>query len=78
MILNYVRPLLKENSHVLLKARACELISCYNYLEFPEEGVKDLAQLIYNCLLGGQPGDKDKEVYLKIYACHAFNSIMKY
>ncbi len=34
-----------------------------------------MAKLIYNCLL---VGNSEKEVFLKIFACHAFNSIMRY
>lgn len=59
----------------MIRARACELISRYNYLDFPEDQMTEMANLIYGCLLTGKG---DKETFLKIYACHAFNSIMKY
>lgn len=32
LILEYVRPLLKEDCHLLVRARACELIASYSYL----------------------------------------------
>ena len=51
------------------------MIASYHYLELPEDKVGDLALLVYSCLL---VGSTEKEIFLKIYACHAFNSIMKY
>jgi hypothetical protein len=75
LVLNYVKPLLGEQHHILLRARACELLSSYSYLELPEEQIKDLAGLVYSCLL---VGNSEKEVFLKVYACNAFNSLMKY
>ncbi len=75
LILNYVKPLLKDGNHILIRARSCELIARYSYLDFPEDQMTELATLIYSCLLAGKG---EKETFLKIYACHAFNSIMKY
>jgi hypothetical protein len=35
-----------------------------------------MAESIYTCFL--TPGKDEKELYLKIYACNAFNSLLKY
>ena len=75
LVLNYVKPLLAEGNHIMVRARSCELISCYNYLDFPQEQIGDVASQIYNCLL---VGNSEKEIFLKIYACNAFNSLMRY
>lgn len=53
LILNYVKPLLGGEHHIMLRARSCELIASYNYLDLPEDQITALAQLIYNCLLAG-------------------------
>ena len=53
LVLNYVKPLLSSENHIMIRARSCELISSYDYLDFPEEHITDIASLIYNCLLVG-------------------------
>lgn len=75
LITSYVKPLLKEDNHLLVRARACQLLASYNYLELPEDSLIDIATLTYNCLL---VGNSEKENFLKIYACNAFNSLLKY
>jgi hypothetical protein len=75
LIVNYVRPLLGADQPVLVRMRACSLLASYNYLDLPEGVLVELATSVYNCLLasGGE-----KEAYLRIYACNAFNGLLKY
>ena len=75
LVLSYVKPLLSSEHHILVRARACELISYYSYLELPEEHLTLLAESIYGCMM---VGNTEKETFLKIYACNAFNTLMKY
>jgi hypothetical protein len=75
LIVSYVKPLLRDDQHLLVRMRACNLLASYNYLELPEEHLLDLATAVYNCLL---VGNSEKEVFLKINACNAFNSVLKY
>jgi hypothetical protein len=51
LIVNFVKPLLREDQHVLVRMRACHLLASYNYLELPEEHLVELATAVYNCLL---------------------------
>jgi len=51
LLLNYVQPLLKDDQHILIRARGCQMIASYHYLELPETQIKDMAMLIYGCLL---------------------------
>jgi hypothetical protein len=44
-------------------------------LDLPQENITDLAGLIYSCMLVGK---SEQEIFLKIYAVNAFNSLMKY
>ena len=75
LIQSYVKPLLAEGNHLMIRARACELINHYSYLDLPEENITDLAGLVYSCMLVGK---SEQETFLKIYAVNAFNSLMKY
>ena len=75
LITAYVRPLLKEENHLLVRARACQLLASYNYLDLPEESLVEIATLVYNCLL---VGSSEKENFLKVYACNAFNGLLKH
>ncbi len=75
LIVNYVRPLLAADQPILVRMRACHLLASYNYLDLPEEVLVELATSVYNCLL---VGGGEKENYLRIYACNAFNGLLKY
>jgi hypothetical protein len=35
LLLNYIRPLLRDEQPVLIRARACQMIASYHYLELP-------------------------------------------
>lgn len=58
-----------------MRARACNLIASYNDIDLPEDNLSEISMLVYNCLL---VGDAEKETFLKVYACNAFNSLLKY
>ncbi len=75
LIVENVKPLLDEKHHIFVRMRACQLIASYNHLQLPKEHLTDIAAGIYNCLL---VGNSEKQTFLKIYACNAFNSILKY
>lgn len=75
LIVSEVRPLLRDDQHLLVRMRACQLLASYNYLDLPEEHLVELATSVYTCLLVG-PGEK--QAFLKIHACNAFNSLLKY
>lgn len=53
LITSYVKPLLKDDNHLLVRGRACQLLASYNYLELPEDSLIEIATLTYNCLLVG-------------------------
>ena len=53
LVLNYVKPLLGDENHILMRARSCELISSYIYLDLPEENIVSVAELIYGCMMVG-------------------------
>lgn len=72
-IISYILPILSGNSSSLLKARGCEVISSYPYLNLPAENLQSIFQFIYSCLT------ENKEPYLNIYALEAFTHlIVKY
>jgi len=51
LIIEFVKPLLKESNHIMLRARACQLLASYNYLDLPQEHLSEIAQDVYNCML---------------------------
>lgn len=75
LIVTFAGPLLRGEQPTLVRARACQLLASYCELELPGECLLELAEGVYACLLteGG-----DSEVFLRIYACNAFNSLLKY
>lgn len=53
MIGTEIKNLLNPDNHVLVRARACNLIASYNDIDLPEEHLSDISMLVYNCLLVG-------------------------
>jgi len=54
MISTEIKNLLTPDHHVLVRARACNLIASYNDIELPEENLNEISLLVYNCLLVGE------------------------
>lgn len=69
-ISSYILPILSGNSNIVLKSRGCEIISCYKYVEIPEENLQQIFQFLYTCLT------EVKEPYLNIYALEAFTQLI--
>ena len=53
LVLTYAKPLLSNEHHIMIRARSCELISSYSYLDLPEEHIVSIAELIYGCMMSG-------------------------
>lgn len=76
-LVTVVKPLLQEGQHPMLRARACALIQSYSYLDFPQDQPVEFAAAIYSCLTS-EVADSSLASILRVSACHAFNSLLKY
>lgn len=70
-IISYILPLLSDpQNSTIMKARGCEIISCYKYIELPASNLQSIFQFIYGCLI------ENKDSYLRVYALEAFTQLI--
>jgi hypothetical protein len=49
-IVNYILPILSGNTSSIIKARGCEIIAVYKYIEIPQGNLQNIFKFIYTCL----------------------------